>query len=52
MKSNHFIAAFAGAMLMHTGASMALAPSEQVQYEIKLSGATAQDNNIGQLFSD
>jgi len=52
MKSNHFIAAFAGAMLMHTGASMALAPSEQVQYDIKLSGATAQDNNIGQLFSD
>ena len=52
MKSNHFIAAFAGAMLMHTGASMALAPTEQVQYEIKLSGATAQDNNLGLLFID
>jgi hypothetical protein len=52
MKTNHFAAAFAGAMLMHTSASMALAPDQPVQYHVKMSGATAQDRNLGQLFAD
>ncbi len=52
MKSNCFIATIAGAMVLHAGASLALTPDQTVLYDIKLAGATAQDNNIGALFKD
>lgn len=45
-------AALAALTLLNSGAALALAPTETPDIEIYLSGATAQDGNVGLLFQD
>lgn len=52
MKSKHILAAIAAGVALQSGAVFALAPTETPDIEIILSGATAQDNNIGALFKE
>lgn len=51
MKTKHILSALAVGMAMNAGGSFALPPGAP-DIEITLSGATAQDNNIGELFKD
>lgn len=52
MKSTYLFASFAAGLALNSGAALALAPTEVPDLEIVLSGATAQDNNIGALFKE
>ena len=52
MNHKHVISALAAGMALNAGSVLALAPTETPDIEISLSGATAQDNNIGALFKE
>ncbi|MDD1650184.1 MAG: hypothetical protein LUO80_07290 [Methylococcaceae bacterium] len=52
MKSKHLLTAIAAGLALNSGASFALAPNVTPDIEIWMSGATAQDGNIGQLFQE
>jgi ABC-type phosphate transport system substrate-binding protein len=54
MKTNQLALAMTAVMALggHTASAAGLTPSDTPDQEITLSGATAQDNNIGLLFKD
>ena len=52
MNHKHVISALAAGMALNAGSAFALAPTETPDIEISLSGATAQDNNVGALFKE
>ena len=52
MKLNHFTAALAAGTALISGAVQALPPTDVPDIEIFASGATAQDKNVEQLFSE
>jgi ABC-type phosphate transport system substrate-binding protein len=54
MKTNQLALAMTAVMALggHTASAAGLTPSDTPDHEITLSGATAQDNNIGLLFKD
>lgn len=52
MNHKHVISALAAGMALNAGSAFALAPTETPDIEISLSGATAQDGNIGALFKE
>jgi hypothetical protein len=52
MTLNRIAAALAACMAFGSGSALALAPTETPDIEIFLSGATAQDGNVGELFKD
>jgi hypothetical protein len=52
MNHKHVLSALAASMALNAGSVLALAPTETPDIEISLSGATAQDNNVGALFKE
>ncbi len=52
MNHKHVISALAAGIALNAGSAFALAPTETPDIEISLSGATAQDGNIGALFKE
>jgi hypothetical protein len=52
MTTKHLFTAIAAGLALNSGASYALAPSVTPDIEIWMSGATAQDRNVGLLFQE